>query len=296
MYGRCESFFTAVGSTVCVLTPPNKKNSIFESLWVEKAVFMHILRTGCPTPIPILTTVFVWFVGGLSLVSWLSEQRFAFWPPKPQKLSFWKHLSWKSCFHAYLENRVSDSHSVSSYSFCLMYWRCDSCFKAIGTTVCVLTPETAKTQFLKAFELKKLFSCISWEPGVRFPFRFFLQFLFDVLEVCATFHGYRNTGLRFDPRNRKNSVSESLWIEKAVFMHILRTGSPIPIPFLLTVFVWCMGGVTHVSRLSEYRFAFWPSKPQKLNFWKPLSWKSCFHAYLDNWESASNSIFSNDFI
>ena len=70
------------------------------------------------------------------------------------------------------------------------------------------------------------------------------------------FQGYRNNGLRFDPRNRKNSVFESLLVEKAVFMHILRTGSPIPIPFIRTALFRFVGGVSHVSWLSEQRFAF----------------------------------------
>ena len=191
---------------------------------------------GCPISIPFLPKVFVWCMGGVSHVSRLSEQRFSFWPPKSQKLSF-----------------------------------------------------------LKAFELKKLFSCISWEPGVRFPFRFFPQFLFDVWEVWVMFQVYRNNGLRFDLRNRKNSVFESLLVDKVIYMHIIRTGCPIPILFLPIVFGWCMGGMSHVSRLSEQRFAFWPPKPKKLNFWKTLSWKSCFHAYLENWVSDSHSVSSYSF-
>ena len=152
-----------------------------------------------------------------------------------------------------------------------MCGRCESCFITIGSAVCVLTPQMKKTQFLKAFELKKLFSYISGELGVRFPFCFIIQLSLDVWEVWVMFHSYRIYGLHFDPPNPKNSVLESLWVEKAIFMHIWRTESPIPILFLHKTFFRCVGGVIHVSWLLDLRFLFWPPKLQKLNFWKPIS-------------------------
>ena len=70
------------------------------------------------------------------------------------------------------------------------------------------------------------------------------------------FHHNRTYGLRFDLPNPKNSVFERFSIEKAVFMHIWITGSPIPIPFLPTMFFKCLGGGSLVSLLSDLRFAF----------------------------------------
>ena len=97
--------------------PPNPKNLAFEIIWVKKVIFMHIWITRSPIPIPLLPKTLFRYVGGVGQVSWLSDLRFAFWPPKPQKLSFWKPISWKSCFCAYLDNRESDYDSVSSYNF-----------------------------------------------------------------------------------------------------------------------------------------------------------------------------------
>ena len=141
--------------------PPNKKNSHFESLWVEKDIFIHIWITGSPIPILFLPTTFFRCVGGVSHVSWYWIYSFCFYPPKPQKLSFWKPMSWKIYFHLYLDNQESDSHYVSSYNFIWMCGRCESCFKANGSTVCILTSQIQKTHILKAFELKKIFSFIS---------------------------------------------------------------------------------------------------------------------------------------
>ena len=69
---------------------------------------------------------------------------------------------------------------------------------------------TPKTEFLKAYDLKKLFSCISRLPGVRFQFCFCLQLSVDVWELCVVFHGYRIYGLHFYSPNPKNLVFESL--------------------------------------------------------------------------------------
>ena len=132
---------------------------------------------------------------------------------------------------------------------------------------------------------------------VCFPFPFFLTLSLAVWDVCDMFHGFRINGLRFDPPNKKkNSIFKSLLVEKAVFMHIFITRSPISIPFVPTTFVRCVGCVRLVSWLSDLRFAFWPPKPQKLSFWKPISWKSCFHAYLDDRESNSNFVSSYNFL
>ena len=141
--------------------PPNPKHLLFESLWVKKAIFIHIWITRRPIPIPFLLITLFRYVGGVTEVSLRSDLRFAFWPPKSKKLSFWMPFTWKSCFLAYLDNRESDSHSVSSYNFLQMSGRLKSCFMAIGSAVCFLTSQIQKTQCLKAFELKKLFSSIS---------------------------------------------------------------------------------------------------------------------------------------
>ena len=146
-------------------------------------------------------------------------------------------MSLKSYFRAYLENRVSDYHSVSSYSFLYICGRCELYFMAIGSTV-----------------------------------------------------------FRFDPPNPKNWVLESLWVEKAVFVNIGRTVCPITIPFIPKVFFRCVGGVSHVSCVSDQQFEFWPSKSKKLSSWKPMSWKSCFRAYLENCVFDSHSISSYNFL
>ena len=135
------------------------------SFWkpmIWKVIFMHIWITGSPIPISFLTTTFFRFVGSVSQISCLSDQRFAFWHNKPQKLCFWKSKSWKSYFHSYLDNRDFYFDFISSYSFLLICGRSKSSFMAIGSTVCILTPQIKTTKFLKDFELKKLFSCISW--------------------------------------------------------------------------------------------------------------------------------------
>ena len=67
--------------------PPNSKNLFFESLCVEKAVFMHIWIIGSsPISIPFFRATFFRCEGFVRHVSWLSDLRFAFRPPKPQKL------------------------------------------------------------------------------------------------------------------------------------------------------------------------------------------------------------------
>ena len=68
--------------------PPNSKNSIFESLSLKRAILMHIGITGSLIPIPFLPTTLFRYVGSVINVSWLSDQRFALCPPKPQKRSF----------------------------------------------------------------------------------------------------------------------------------------------------------------------------------------------------------------
>ena len=102
--------------------------------------------------------------------------------------------------------------------------------------------------------------------GVRFPFRFFLRLSLDIWVVWVKFHWYRIYGLRFDPLNPKSLVFESLWVEKAIFLHIWITESLILIPFLPTTFFRYVGGVSQVSWLSDLRFAFWPVNPKNLVF------------------------------
>ena len=70
------------------------------------------------------------------------------------------------------------------------------------------------------------------------------------------FQGYRIYGLHFDPLNRINLAFESLRVKKTLFMHIMITGSPIPIPFLPKTFFICVGGVRNYLRISDRRFAF----------------------------------------
>ena len=78
--------------------PPKPKNWVFQSLRVKKFVFICILITGSPITIPLLPKCFNRCMGGVCNASWLSDQWFAFWPPKQQKLSFSKHKNWKSYF------------------------------------------------------------------------------------------------------------------------------------------------------------------------------------------------------
>ena len=150
-----------IGSTVFILTPQTPK-LVFESVWVKKAIFIHIQITGSLISILFLPKTFFRCMGGVRYVSWLSDLRFPFWPSKPQKLTFWKLMSWKSCFHSKIDNRESDFHSITTYNILCMCGRCALCFMAIESTVCVLTPQTQKTLFLKVYELKKLFLCVSW--------------------------------------------------------------------------------------------------------------------------------------
>ena len=58
--------------------PPNCKNLVFQSLCVEKAIFIHIWIAGSPTPILFIPKTFFIYVGGVSEVQWLSDLRFAF--------------------------------------------------------------------------------------------------------------------------------------------------------------------------------------------------------------------------
>ena len=78
--------------------PPNNKNGVFQSMRGEKVVFLRILITGSPIPILFLTETFNICMGGECQVSWLSDQRFAFWPPQKQKTEFCKAYEVKSCF------------------------------------------------------------------------------------------------------------------------------------------------------------------------------------------------------
>ena len=58
--------------------------------------------------------------------------------------------------------------------------------------------------------------------------------------------------------------------------------------------VWDVCVMFHVYRINCLCFDP-PNKIKKLNFWKPMSWKSCFQAHLDDRESESHSIYSNNF-
>ena len=73
-------------------------------------------------------------------------------------------------------------------------------------------------------------------------------------DVPIKFHGYQIDRLRFDPSNPKNLVFQRVGGEKVVFLRILITRSPIPIPFIPTTFYLCVGGVSEGSRPSDLRF------------------------------------------
>ena len=79
---------------------------------------------------------------------------------------------------------------------------------------------------------------------------------FSIWEVRVKFRSYQIDDSCFDSPNPKNLVFESLQGEKVIFLCILIIGSPILIPFIPTTFFRCVGGVSHLSRLSDQRFAF----------------------------------------
>ena len=68
--------------------------------------------------------------------------------------------------------------------------------------------------------------------------------------------GYHIDGFHFDPPNPKNLVFQGIKGEKVIFLRILKTGSPITIPFLTTTFNICMGCACNISRLLDRRFEF----------------------------------------
>ena len=137
--------------------PPKQENIVFESLWVEKGLFMHSWITVGLIPILCAPITFFRCLRGVSQISWLSDLRFAFLAPKLQKLVF-----------------------------------------------------------------------------------------------------------------------ESLWVEKAILMHILITGSLFSILFLPIAFFRYVGGVSEVSLRSDLRFAFWPPRSKKLCFLKAFYLKNIF--------------------
>ena len=72
-----------------------------------------------------------------------------------------------------------------------------------------------------------------------------------------------------------------MW-KSCFFLCILITRSPICIPFLPTTLFRCVGGVHHVSWLSDLRFTFWSPKPQNICFWKPTRWKNVY--FCESWQ------------
>ena len=127
--------------------------------------------------------------------------------------------------------------------------------------------------FQSVWGKKKLFYCVSWQPGVQFPFSFFIQLFLDLWVVWVTFLCYRTYRLHFEPPNPKNIDFQCIWGIKAVFLVISIKKSPIPIVFLPTTLFRCVGGVTLVSLQSDLQFVFWPPKPQKTQFFKALEGK-----------------------
>ena len=77
---------------------PNLNNLVFENTWVEKDVFMHILITRSPIPIQFLCTTLIRCVGGVRYVSWISDLRVSFWPPKSKSTQFLKDYELKMLF------------------------------------------------------------------------------------------------------------------------------------------------------------------------------------------------------
>ena len=167
-----------------------------------------------------------------------------------------------------------------------------------GYRICgfLFNPPNQKNLVCESLWVEKAIFAHIWVTRIPLPFRFFWQLSLDLWELWVNFQGYRINGLRFDPPNHKNIVFESLWVEKAIFMHSWIIGSPIPIPLLPKTFFRCLGGGSHVSWQSDLRFAFWPPKPQKLCFWNTMSWESYFHSYLDNQEFDSDSVASHNFL
>ena len=91
-------------------------------------------------------------------------------PPNHKNLVFQSIGGEKFVFLAYLDNRQSNSNSISSLNFQQMYGRCTSCFLAIRSTVYVLTPQNPKTEFCKAYLVKKLFFLRILITGSPIPF------------------------------------------------------------------------------------------------------------------------------
>ena len=75
----------AIGSTVYILTPQIKTTQFLKAFELKKAVFMHIWITESRIRILFLSTPFFRCLGFVSRVSWISDVRFAFEHPKPQK-------------------------------------------------------------------------------------------------------------------------------------------------------------------------------------------------------------------
>ena len=145
-----------------------------------------------------------------------------------------------------------------------MFGRSESSFKAIKSTVYVLSPQIPKNSNFQSLWVKKVIFMHIWITGSPNSILFLPTSFLDVWEVWVMFHGYWIYGSRFDHPNRKNLVFQSLWVEKSIFIYIWIIGSPIPIPFLPTTLFVCMGGVSHVLRLLDQQFAFWLVKAFEL--------------------------------
>ena len=81
-------------------------------------------------------------------------------------------------------------------------------------------PPNQKNSVFESLLVKKAIFMHIWITGSPIPILFLPTNFLDVWVVWVKFHGYRIYGLHFDPAIRKNLVFESLWVEKAIFMHI----------------------------------------------------------------------------
>ena len=164
-----------------------------------------------------------------------------------------------------------------------MYGRCTSCFLAIRSTVYVLTPQNPKTEFCKAYEVKKLFFGRILITGSPIPIPFLPKNLSRCMEGAR--HVSWPSDLQFmfwPPKTQKLSFAKPTWWKNCFSCVSWKPVLQFQFRFFLklSVDVWKV----HLMFLGYqiYGLHFDPQKPKNWVLQSLRGDKVVFRAYLDN--------------
>ena len=140
--------------------------------------------------------------------------------PKPEKLSFWKPISWKSFFmHIWIAGRLIPNPFLLQ-QVSLDVW--EVCIKCHGYRINLV---------FESIRVEKAIFMHIWITGSPITIPFLHTTLFRCVVGVRYVSWIADLRFSFWPPKPKNLVFESIRVKKAIFIHIWITGSPITIPF-----------------------------------------------------------------